>query len=157
MADNSETDLSGLESAFGAAGAALNAFARGPARQASDEMAAAFARAGDRIARSLDKASLSGEASFKRLAKTVLEELAKIALERWFNTSGAQKQESGAGDRLSSLIGAAGYGGGLGGSSSGVNVNFYLGSGADAASISRSQGQIAAQVARAVAYGQRNL
>jgi hypothetical protein len=38
-----------------------------------------------------------------------------------------------------------------------VSVHFHLGPGADANAIARHQGQIAAAVARAVAYGRRNL
>lgn len=38
-----------------------------------------------------------------------------------------------------------------------VSVHFHLGPGADASAISRHQGQIAAAIARAVAYGRRNL
>ena len=38
-----------------------------------------------------------------------------------------------------------------------VSVHFHLGPGADAGAIARHQGQIAASIARAVAYGRRNL
>ena len=41
--------------------------------------------------------------------------------------------------------------------SGGVNVHFHLAAGADANAITRNQGQIAAAIARAVAYGRRNL
>jgi hypothetical protein len=47
--------------------------------------------------------------------------------------------------------------GAIGASAGAVSVHFHLGAGADAAGIARHQGQIAAQIARAVAYGRRNL
>jgi phage-related minor tail protein len=116
------------------------------------------------------RAALGGEGSFKRMAKTILEELAKIALNQVFGKGGL------------SFFGARAVGGSVnpGGAylvgergpewftpssagqisaapSSAVNVHFHLGAGADANAIARHQGQIAAQVARAVAYGRRNL
>lgn len=38
-----------------------------------------------------------------------------------------------------------------------VTVNFHFAAGADTTSVARHQGQIAASIARAVAYGRRNL
>lgn len=165
--------LDGFEAELGEASAALQAFAQGPARQAADAVGASFERAGDRIARALGSAASGGEASFKRLAKTILEELAKIALQRIFTQGG--------GDALSFFGGkAAGGPVNTGGahlvgergpevfvprqsgeivapSGGAVSVHFHLPAGADASAISKHQGQIAAAIARAVAYGRRNL
>ena len=69
--------------------AALNEFAQGPARRAADDVGAAFDRAGARIAQTLSRAALSGEVSFKRLAKVVLEELARLALSQIFGKGGS--------------------------------------------------------------------
>lgn len=157
---------------LGEASAALRAFAQGPARQAADEVGQAFDGAGERIARALGRAATSGEASFKRMAKVILEELAKLALNQFFSQSASKSPFFGAraaggpvaaggaylvGERgpelfvprESGAIGAPGAGA--------VNVHFHLGAGADASAIARHQGQIAAAVARAVAYGRRNL
>ncbi|MDX2236294.1 MAG: hypothetical protein NW203_01910 [Hyphomonadaceae bacterium] len=117
---------------------ALDAFARGPARQAADAVAEAFEASGDRIARAMVGASFDGETAVRRLAKTILEELARTAL-----AAAAARS-----DPVSSKGAAA---------RSAVNVVFNLAAGADAPSIARSQGQIAAQIARAVGYGSRNL
>jgi hypothetical protein len=129
-----------FQAELSAASAALQDFAQGPARRASEDVGAAFERAGERIARAFGRAAISGETSFKRMAKIVLEELAKIALSQIL---GPNKP------------GGAPAQGQTGGP--GVNVHFHMGAGADASSIARHQGQIAAQVARAVSYGSRNL
>ncbi len=135
-------DISGVESELGAASAALTAFAQGPARRAADEVANSFERAGERIARALGSAAGGGEASFKRMAKTILEELAKIALDRILKGSGG------------SLLGGQSY---ASQSLNPVAVHFHMGAGGDPNAIARNQGQIAAAIARAVAYGGRNL
>lgn len=153
-----------------AAAAALQEFAQGPARRAADEVGASFERAGERIAQALGRASASGQASFKRLAKTILEELARTALDRILpgarlpffgaRAGGGAVNTGGAylvGERGPELF-APRQGGSLSTLSPGsVSVHFHLGAGADANTISRHQGQIAAAVARAVAYGRRNL
>lgn len=172
MTDNkSGFDLSAFQAELGGASAALNDFAQGPARRAADDVGAAFDRAGARIAQTLSRAALSGEVSFKRLAKVVLEELARLALSQIFGKGGGFSffgGKAGGGSvnaggaylvgergpemfvpRQSGAIAPAGGGA--------VSVHFHLGAGADATSIARHQGQIAAQVARAVAYGRRNL
>jgi len=118
---------------------ALDAFARGPARQAADAVAEAFEASGDRIARAMVGASFDGETAVRRLAKTILEELARTAIAAAAARSDASSGKAGGAVR------------------SAVNVVFNLGAGADAPSIARNQGQIAAQIARAVGYGSRNL
>lgn len=148
---------------------ALAQFAQGPARAAADDVAEAFERAGKRIASTLGRAGTDGEAALKRLAKVILEELAKIALGAlakggalpFFGARamGGAVTPGGAyvvGERGPELFiphsaGAIAQAGGA------VNVHFHLGAGADAQSLMRHQGQIAAQIARAVAYGRRNL
>ena len=80
--------LDEFQGELGEASAALQAFAQGPAQRAADEVGESFERAGERIARALGAAASGGEASFKRLAKVVLEELAKIALQQLFSGSG---------------------------------------------------------------------
>jgi Lambda phage tail tape-measure protein (Tape_meas_lam_C) len=137
-------DLTSFQAELNTASAALQDFAQGPARRAADEVGASFERAGERIARALGAAALGGETAFKRMVKTVLEELAKIALEQVLGRGG--------GSRLS-------FSGGEGGGKSAapVIVNFLMGAGGDANGIARHQGQIAAAIARAVAYGARNL
>ncbi|WP_395645323.1 phage tail tape measure C-terminal domain-containing protein [Terricaulis sp.] len=156
---------------LGEASAALRAFAQGPARQAADEVGQAFDGAGERIARALGQAALSGEASFKRMAKVILEELAKLALNQLFNQSASKLPFFGAraaGGPVAAggayLVGERGpelfvprESGVIAAPGGAVNVHFHLSAGADANAIARHQGQIAAAVARAVAYGRRNL
>lgn len=113
--------------------AALSAFARGPAQTAADAMAEGFERASGRIARSLASAAAAGEFSFKSLAKVALEELARIAMARL-----------GQSERAGSVAAP-------------VSVAFHMGAQADAESFRRNEAQIAAAIARAVAFGRRNL
>lgn len=122
-----------LRAGLAEAEAALAAFAKGPAQTAADSMADAFERASARIARTLATAAASGELSFKALAKVALEELAKIALARI-----GQSERAGP-------------------AASPVNVTFHMGAPTDAESFRRNEGQIAAAIARAVAFGRRNL
>ncbi len=161
----------GVAAQLNEAESALAAFARGPAQRAAGEVAEAFERAGARISRTLASAGASGEVSFKRLAKTVLEELAKIALDRVIGAKagapffGARAGGGAVNAGGAYLVGERGpewftpRSGGVvspvGGSP--VAVHFHLGAGADADSIVRHKGQIAAEVARAAAYGRRNL
>ena len=119
---------------------AFSAFAAGPARDAADALASAFENSADRIARAMIGATGDSENAVRRLAKTVLEELARTALNAFLPSAGKES------------------GGGLSGAlQSAVNVHFHLSGGADAQGIARHQGQIAAQIARAVSYGGRNL
>lgn len=161
MTDQPELDLD-------SARAALEGFAAGPARRAADEIGASFDRAGVRIANALGRAARLGELSFRRMAKSVLEELARLALDRVFGKAaffGARAAGGAVNLGGSYLVGErgpelftprqAGHIAPLGAAP--VSVHFHLGAGADAESITRHQGQIAAQIARAVAYGRRNL
>ena len=169
---NPDFGLAAFEADLASASAALQAFASGAARRAADDVGVSFERAGARIARALGRAAFDGESSFKRLAKTILEEFAKLALDRIF-TSGAGKTPlfgaRAAGGPVNVggayLVGERGpelfvprQGGDIVAAQAGaVSVHFHLGAGADAGAISRHQGQIAAAIARAVAYGRRNL
>jgi hypothetical protein len=164
-------DLSEFQSELGAASAALQEFARGPARRAADDVGQSFERAGDHIARALGSAAQGGETAFKRLAKVILEELAKVALDRIFTQSMSKTPYFGAkagGGAVNAggayLVGERGpelfvprQSGVIAAEAGAVSIHFHLGGGADAAAIARHQGQIAAAVARAVAYGRRNL
>ncbi len=69
---------------------------KGPRGAPPSDVGASFERAGERIARALGRAASDGEGSFKRLAKVVLEEFAKIALERIFTQGGSQTSFFGA-------------------------------------------------------------
>lgn len=164
-------DTAGFQTELSAASSALQAFAQGPARQAADELSASFERAGQRIARALGSAATGGESAFKRMAKVILEELAKLAIENLFGKGGGKLPFFGAragggsvnaggaylvGERGPEMF-VPGQSGAIGGVSGAVNVHFHLGAGADANAIARHQGQIAASIARAVAYGRRNL
>lgn len=169
---DSRFDLVGFQTELNAASAALQEFAQGPARRAADEVGVSFERAGERIARALGSAATGGENAFRRMAKVVLEELAKLALQRIF--TGGEGKASFFGARAAGgpvnmggvyLVGERGpemfvprQAGAIAPAASGaVSVHFHLGAGADASAVTRHQGQIAAAIARAVAYGRRNL
>lgn len=165
--------LDAFHAELGEASAALQAFAQGPAQRAADSVGASFERAGQRIAHALGSAATGGEAAFKRLAKVILEELAKVALERLFTQSSGGKlpffggkagggpvNMGGAylvGERGPELFVPRGAGEIVAPSAGAVNIHFHVPSGADASGIAKHHGQIAAAIARAVAYGRRNL
>lgn len=175
MTDHPTVDPARLRSDLAEAQAALQAFAEGPARDAADAISSRFAEAGDRIARSLSRAAADGRITMKELAKAILEELARIALPTLLERLG------GAGT-AASLFGARASGGSVvaGGaylvgergpelftprqagaigpaSGAGVTINLTISPGADVEGFMRHRGQIAADIARAVAYGRRNL
>jgi len=112
-----------------AAGAALDAFAAGPASEAGDVIAAAFARAGRSIRGELEAAARSGEADFERLGRKIAETLAQIA---------ARQIVSGGGAPVNVTMNVAGTTGGGAASGGGASAN-----------------QIAALLARAAARGAR--
>jgi hypothetical protein len=164
-------DLATFQSELGAASAALQEFAKGPARRAADDIGVSFERAGQRIARAMGSAANGGENAFRRMAKVILEELAKIALDRIFSAGPGKMSFFGgkaAGGAVNVggayLVGERGpelfvprQAGAITQPGGAVSVHFHLGAGADANAIARHQGQIAAAIARAVAYGRRNL
>lgn len=166
------TGLSAFQNELASASAALNEFSQVQARRAADDVGAAFDRAGDRIARAMGRAALGGEAAFKRLAKVVLEEFARLALDRIFTQQGGRTPYFGAraaGGAVNAggayLVGehgpelfTPGQHGSVGAPPGGaVNIHFHFAAAADAATITRHRGQIAAAIARAVSYGARNL
>lgn len=164
-------DLVAFQTDLDAAAASLQEFAAGPARRAADDVGASFERAGARIANALASAALGGEDAFKRMVKVILEELAKIALQQIFaggskppffggRAAGGPVNVGGAylvGERGPELFVPRQAGAIAAPAGGAVSVHFHLGPGADAHSIARHQGQIAAAIARAVAYGRRNL
>ncbi|HYD71990.1 MAG TPA: phage tail tape measure C-terminal domain-containing protein [Candidatus Binatia bacterium] len=163
-------DLAHFQSELGAASAALQEFAKGPARRAADDIGASFERAGQRIARAMGSAASGGENAFRRMARVILEELAKIALDQIFSMSskkplfGAKAAGGAVNVGGAYLVGERGpelfvprQAGAITQPGGAVSVHFHLGGGADANAIARHQGQIAAAIARAVAYGRRNL
>lgn len=154
------------------ASAVLNAFARGPAQQAADAVGQSFERAGERIARALGAAASGGETAFKRLAKVMLEELARVALQRLFTepvgslpffggkAAGGAVNAGGAylvGERGPELFAPRQSGEIVSAAAGAVTVHFHFAAGANPSVITQNQGQIAAALARAVAYGRRNL
>lgn len=166
-------DLAEFQGELSAASAALQDFAQGPARRTADAIGVSFERAGQRIARAMGSAAVGGENAFKRMAKVVLEELAKLALEHIFTATGGGKQPFYGGKAAGGAVNVGGaylvgergpemfvprQSGAIAQPAGGaVSVHFHLGAGADANAITRHQGQIAAAIARAVAYGRRNL
>jgi phage-related minor tail protein len=167
----SGVDLGAFQLQLSEAAAALAAFAEGPARAAADDVAASFERAGVRIATALGRAALGGETSFKQMVKTILEELAKVALDRLFAQSssvplfgaratGGSVNVGGAylvGERGPELFVPRQAGEVASAATGAITVNFNFASAADVSVVTRNQGQIAAALARAVAYGRRNL
>ena len=166
----SSFDTNSFQAELAGASAALNEFAQGPARRAADEIGQSFDRAGARIASAMSRAALGSESSFKRMAKVILDELAKIALNQIFAKGGlpffGAKAGGGAvnpggaylvGERGPEWFVPSSAGQVASAQAGAVNVHFHFGAGADANAIARNQGQIAAQIARAVAYGRRNL
>lgn len=164
--------LAPIQGELDKAAAALRVFATVDAQRAADDVAIAFDRAGSRIGAALSRAARDGEISFKRMAKSILEDLAKLALDRVFTGKTASAPFFGAradGGAVNAggayLVGERGpewfvphQAGSVGAPNGGaVSVHFHLGAGADANAIARHQGQIAASIARAVAYGRRNL
>jgi hypothetical protein len=120
---------------------ALRGFAQGPAQRAADDIAAAFERAGARMAKAMGQAANGGENALRGLVKTTLEELARIAMDRW-NAPPARTR----GGPASSPSG-----------SGAVTVNVHVAAGGQGGDIRKQGAQIGALVARAVAYGRRNL
>lgn len=110
--------------------------------RSADEIAEAFEAAGARIARSLEDAAKSGELSFNSLADSILKDLARLAIGELIEAP------------LTALIDGltkslAGSGGG------GTTVNMNISGASDQSGFRRSEGQIAATLARAVSFGQR--
>jgi len=172
MTDKPDPMLGDFQVELASAGAALQSFAQGPVKKSADDISASFDQAGRRIGAALGRAATGGENAFKRMAKVILEELAKIALTEIFKSAssgvpffggkagGGAVNVGGAylvGERGPEMFVPRRAGEIVSASNGAVSIHFHLGAGADAAAISRNQGQIAAAIARAVAYGRRNL
>jgi hypothetical protein len=168
-------DLAALRADLAEAQSALTAFADGPARRAADDTARAFEQAGARIARGLTAAARDGEITFREMAKVILEALARVALDRIFSSQGGgglslpffgARAAGGAVNRGGAyLVGERGPELFVPGSSgavepaagAGITIHMHFAAGSDADGIARHRGQIAAEIARAAAYGRRNL
>lgn len=124
--------------------AAIAALDSAPAIQNADEIAGAFEQAGERIASSLERAAQRGELSFSGLAESVLSDLARLAV--------SELVEAPLNALVDNLTGSLGQA--FGGGTSSMTVNMTVNGATDAASFSRSEGQIAAGLARAVSVGQ---
>lgn len=127
---------------------ALQDFADGPAMDAANATAQMFEAAGDRIATALERAARSGELSFNALAESVARDVARMAISELITAP------------LSGAVSAIGKGIVSPSAQSGtppVTVNMTVNGASDPASFTRSQGQISATLARAVASGQRYL
>jgi len=126
---------------------ALQDFADGPAIDSAEAVAQAFELAGERISTALDRAAKSGEFSFNSLAESITRDLAKLAITELF-TNPLQQAISGLGSSIGQSLSG-------GGSKPAVNVNMTVSGVSSPDSFKRSQGQISASLARAVADGQR--
>ena len=124
------------------AASALTQFADGPAQDAAENAAKAFELAGDRIAQALERAALTGELSFRDMAAAITRDLASLAI-----------NELVLGPLEAALSGASSSSpqGGV----NPVNVVMNISGVSDASGFQKSQGQISASLARAVAQGQK--
>lgn len=132
------------QSAAGQAADAIAALDADGAFQSADAIAEAFEVAGARIAQSFEDAAKSGELSFNALAESVLKDFAKLAIGELIEAP------------LMALVD------GLtrnltGGSSAATTVNMNISGASDPDGFRRSEGQIAATLARAVSFGQRRI
>ncbi len=73
--------MTSTDNNLGQAARALDTLANGPAKQAADALAAAFDVAGERISFSLGTAARSGELDFRKMAESMLRDLARVAAE----------------------------------------------------------------------------
>ena len=126
---------------------ALQNFADGDAIESAENIARAFELAGERISSSLERAAKSGEFSFNTLAESITRDLAKLAVTELF-TNPLEQAIGG----LGKFLGASLTGGFQ---KPAVNVNMTVSGVSNPDSFKKSQGQISAQLARAVADGQR--
>lgn len=179
MVDDNTGGDDRLVSSTQAAGEALIDLAQGPGVEAAAALEEAFDKTADAIERSLARAARSGEFSLTALSQSILQTLAKLAIERTVDSAfsaifGAVSGGFGGARAAGGFVGAQGaYLVGETGpevftpasagrvdpltSSRGVTVNITVPSGTPGSDLRRSQGQIAAAVAQAVSRGQRNL
>lgn len=130
---------------------ALQDFADGSgieaAKDSADNIAKAFELAGDRISSALDQAAKSGEFSFNNLAESITRDLARLAITELFTNPLEQA--------LGGLTQSLGVSLTNDFQKPSVNVNMTVSGVTNPDSFKRSQGQISANLARAVADGQR--
>lgn len=120
----------------------LTDFAEGPAKDAAELAAQSFEQAGERIAQALERAARTGEFSFRDMAASISRDLAALAIQELIL------------EPLQAALGGAKSGG----SSQAVNplnIVMNITGVSDAGSFQKSQGQISASLARAVAQGQK--
>ncbi len=123
---------------------ALNDFAQGPAKSSADAAAEYFEAAGKRMAQALESAALSGEFSVRDMAAAISRDLAGIAI-----------QELLIGPLEAALKGGFGLSSGGQSPLNPISVVMNISGVNDAGSFQKSQGQISASLARAVAQGQK--
>lgn len=123
---------------------ALSEFAEGPAKEAADTAADYFEQAGSRIANALERAALSGELSVRDMAASIARDLAAIAIQDLIVSP------------LEGLLSGKGGGGTTSQSASNpVSIVMNISGVNDANGFQKSQSQISASLARAVAHGQK--
>lgn len=172
-----KTPDTALNDGLGAAGEALDQFAKGPAQEAADLVGDAFAKAGKRISSALGEAARTGEISVKGLAAAILRDLSNLAIERFVtgpinNVLGSiLKTTPSFGARADGgpvtrggayLVGERGpemfvpqSGGNIAplGGLPPVHINIHMPQGASLSEVKRSSAQVSAALARAVQRG----
>lgn len=127
------------------AAAALENFASGPGADAANSLVDVFEQAGERIAGSLERAAQSGELSFSSMAESVLNDLARIAVNELITTP----LQAGVASLTSTLASSEV------GQSAPVTINLNMTQPVGKSTASQPSGaQIASQVAQAVARAQ---
>jgi len=124
---------------------ALADFAEGPAKDAAELAAQSFEQASERIAQALERAARTGEFSFRDMAAAITRDLAALAIQELII------------DPLSDVLAGAtkGSSGGSSQKQNPLNVVMNITGVSDASGFQKSQGQISASLARAVAQGQK--
>lgn len=120
-----------FETELQAASESLTRLVEGPGVEVAAILEQAFGRAGANIERALGQAARSGEVDFRRMAESILGDLARIAAEAVIAQSG------------------------LGQVGQTVNLNMSVGAGAEQRSVVGAAGTIANAVALAAARGAR--
>lgn len=171
-------DSSSLAADLGAAGAEISRVAREEIAPAAALIETAFASVASSIERNLSRAARSGELSLKGLARSIVNDLKRIAIDTLIRKpietfltglfaapfGGGRANGGFAARGQSFLVGERGpeiftpsVSGRIGAPAGrGVSVNIVLPGVADADGFRRSQTQIAAALGRALAKGDRN-
>ena len=122
---------------------ALTDFAEGPAKDAAELAAQSFEQAGERIAQALERAARTGEFSFRDMAAAISRDLAALAIQELIL------------EPLQAALSGGAKSGGSAQSQNPVNIVMNITGVSDANGFQKSQGQISASLARAVAQGQK--